>query len=372
VRLDPNHPNLPAARRSFKRSILRQQAWRHFQAARTLADQGALAEAQQMLIEALSIDPASTQARLYQGELFEQSAEYSRAREAYLRILKDDPNNIAAARRIYKLPAPDGRSPPAVTGSTGDPFSITGLIPEDPPGTAYPASPAPDQITSLSNFVISLRNHTLGQDAHIQEAEARTRSLRDALARSITGRPAMRSPVSRKFLQPGSLESLLGGSAAVFVEAPPALPGMKETLIEGKASTGGSDPPVAPSRRRPCRQAVAPATIPPPGRPVLFELLRVHADRSSVRLQVALRNRGPTSISLPGSPTALVRSPGNPDRKVKIRFSGKVVPAGGNLTGTVRVPGNPLSPGATIVLTDLDPADFGSRRLYLTAAGQML
>src|SRR4029434_4965593 len=105
VRIDPDHPNLAAARQSFKLALAKQEADRHIQAAHTLESQGALAAAQEKVLEGLGLNPSDVSARLYLGQLAEKMGQLPQARNAYMDVLKEDPNNLTAAQRLKVLPA---------------------------------------------------------------------------------------------------------------------------------------------------------------------------------------------------------------------------------------------------------------------------
>ena len=71
VSIDPNNPALPAARVSFKSALAKQEADQCMQAAKTLVGQGALTEAHQKLIEAISYCPEDGEVLLYHAKVCE-------------------------------------------------------------------------------------------------------------------------------------------------------------------------------------------------------------------------------------------------------------------------------------------------------------
>ena len=103
VRLDPQHPSIPAARRSFKQALAKQESIKCLQAAKTLEDAGALTEAHQKALEAVNICPTCVSARVYQGIISEKLKLYTEAHEAYMTALRYDPKNTIAARHLRAL-----------------------------------------------------------------------------------------------------------------------------------------------------------------------------------------------------------------------------------------------------------------------------
>jgi len=221
VRIDPNHPNLPAARQSFKLALARQEAERDVAAARTLEAQGAIPEANQKVCEALGLCPTDAGYRLYQGYLLERMGQYAQAHDAYLSVLKDDPKNVQAAQRLQALPT-GWRPPPAapaqglaappagllapaagagglapaagpllpaaggLTAAAGAVGSAAGALApfvEAPPALTLPASPqaAPDAVSNLSGFLTGLRNTAIKNQLAFQEYESQVH-------KSLTGR----------------------------------------------------------------------------------------------------------------------------------------------------------------------------------------
>jgi tetratricopeptide (TPR) repeat protein len=103
VKLDPQHPSIPAARQSFKLALAKQESIRCCQAAKTLEDAGALTEAHQKAIEAVNISPTCVSARIYQGTISEKLKLYTEAHDAFMTALRYDPKNAIAARHLKAL-----------------------------------------------------------------------------------------------------------------------------------------------------------------------------------------------------------------------------------------------------------------------------
>ncbi|HEY9715424.1 MAG TPA: hypothetical protein V6C72_18265, partial [Chroococcales cyanobacterium] len=91
----------------------------------------------------------------------------------------------------------------------------------------------------------------------------------------------------------------------------------------------------------------------PPAAPVKFELEGVKPSPTGINLRVVLRNQKGTTLNLPGHTTAVVRTTGMKDQEVKVSFPGKSIPPGGELHGTVHVPGHHLSPSSDLYLPEL-------------------
>lgn len=153
VRIDPNNPNLPAARQSFKLALARQEAQKSIDTARQLEAQGQLPDAHQKVLEAVGLCPGDTAMRLYQGQLSQRMGFYSEAHDAYLSVLRSDPNNIEATKGLQELPsiaaAPDtvsasGAPPlaPAMVGMAATAGSLSALQSAGTPVVAPAATAA--------------------------------------------------------------------------------------------------------------------------------------------------------------------------------------------------------------------------------------
>ncbi len=103
VSVEPNHPNLPAARQSFKLALARQEAQKMFEAAKTLDSNGALSEAYAKSAESVSLSPGDVKFRTYQAELAERLGNLPDAKYLYLEVLRQDPKNLIAAQKVKFL-----------------------------------------------------------------------------------------------------------------------------------------------------------------------------------------------------------------------------------------------------------------------------
>ncbi len=103
VSIDANHPNLPAARQSFKLALARQEAQKMYEAARNLDNNGALSEAYAKALESVNLSPGDVKFRTYQAELAERLGNLPEAKHLYLEVLRQDPKNLIAAQKVKLL-----------------------------------------------------------------------------------------------------------------------------------------------------------------------------------------------------------------------------------------------------------------------------
>lgn len=185
VRLDPNHPYLPAARQSFKIALAKQEAEKSIAAAKNLESQGLLAEAYSKANEAVSYSPGNSSYKLYQGELLERLGHAGQAKQVYLGVLKDDPQNATAVNKIRALGAgavatglsaaglaqsllPNGGS---TAGFPGTKFPIDMTSPAADPLVASAQGGPIDHVGQLSSFMGQLRNQMFMQKQSDQKVE---------------------------------------------------------------------------------------------------------------------------------------------------------------------------------------------------------
>lgn len=314
VRLDPNHPYLPAARQSFKLQLARQEADKSLKAAKTLDSQGLPREAYQRLQQAISLSPGDSSYKLYQGELLEKLGMPAKAKEAYLNVLKDDPQNVMAAQRIKSLPIqtnagqpltrqPEGfpgtkfplpaqGSPIAALASaaglgTGVAAGITPLTrhPDGFPGTKFPllADPASiaagntvaqglpvaaggipvDHVGTLSNFLGSLRGHMSEQKEVANKFEDQVKAVMKGPPKATEVTEALHSGGGDDFIEK-ILQSPVGSplptaGAAASAAASAAAPALRPPI------TGASAAPLMKSL-----DATPPASAAPPSAPPAF------------------------------------------------------------------------------------------------------
>lgn len=219
VSIDPNHPNLPAARQSFKLALARQEAQKTYEAAKTLDASGAVPEAYNKASESVALSPGDVKFRLYQAELAERLGNAPEAKHLYMEILRQDPKNLVAAQKIKSLTelltgndtaqslrgpigmmskeglqaqagALDAAASSLVQGATSG--ALTSSPPlgsalgtpmmsrlEGPALATLPAAPGAlkgpiptaDPVQNMSGFLGSLRNYMIQQKKDIQKQE---------------------------------------------------------------------------------------------------------------------------------------------------------------------------------------------------------
>lgn len=105
VKLEPTHPALPQARKSFKVALARQQAQSAYESAHVLEKQGKLNDAHTKATEAVTLHPTNSQMRLYHAQLSQKLGLNNEAHAGYLAVLKQDPTSDEAAAGLRALPA---------------------------------------------------------------------------------------------------------------------------------------------------------------------------------------------------------------------------------------------------------------------------
>lgn len=177
VRIDPDHPNLPAARQSFKLALARIQASKAYEAGVSLDTHGAYKEAYGKASEAVNLSPGNTTYQLFQASLLEKLGNLTAAKSLYLKILHDHPNNITAVSRIKSLnnlissPGSNGNltAMKATQGTLGSPQGqFQGEAQEAPAlsylpgpykgGTYKRKVPTGDHVQNMTGFLGSLRD----------------------------------------------------------------------------------------------------------------------------------------------------------------------------------------------------------------------
>lgn len=149
VRLEPNHPYLPAARQSFKLALAKQESEKSFAAAKNLESQGLLTDAYQKASEAANYSAGNSNYKVYQGELLEKMGKSAQARQVYMNVLKDDPKNVAATERLKGIPVDIANAAPGLAGLAG------ALAPKGHPA-GFPGSKFPWPTTSHPSSIPGL------------------------------------------------------------------------------------------------------------------------------------------------------------------------------------------------------------------------
>lgn len=100
VMIDPNNPNLPQARMSFRLAMARQQADQAYGYAQSLDAQGNIYGAIQATQQGLAADPNNVKLTTFRAYLYEKLGQFSQARDGYSLALREDPNNQYAQERL--------------------------------------------------------------------------------------------------------------------------------------------------------------------------------------------------------------------------------------------------------------------------------
>lgn len=198
VKIHPEHPNLPAARQSFKLAYAKQEAGKAYDLAHTLESQGSLLSAYQKASDAVGLYPSETKYQSYCAQL----ATKLQASVANNGQNSVQPNQISgmanaafsgAAAGLAAMPngadvtATAGQQSTLVPGNTPEapPILIPtaqamGLAPAGVPAIStapfahenmYQPISTDRQVASMSNFLVSLRNFTMQQQNQIRDAQ---------------------------------------------------------------------------------------------------------------------------------------------------------------------------------------------------------
>lgn len=193
VKIDPNHPNLPAARQSFKLALARQQAVKAYQASQTLYAHDAYREAFDKASLAVRLSPGNTEYKMFQAQILEKLGDLNGAKQQYLTILHDNPHHVAAARRIKALNllalSPTNSAAPKQVGLLASQGTLAPqtnslnvpqyrgegpalpYLPGPNPGGAYKKVPTGDHVQNMTGFLGSLRDLMLKQKKALQANE---------------------------------------------------------------------------------------------------------------------------------------------------------------------------------------------------------
>ncbi len=166
VKIHPQHPNLPAARQSFKLAYAKQEAGKAYDLAKTLESQGSLLSAYQKASEAVHLYPSEPRYQSYCAQL-----------AAKMQAAAQNPNAANALNQQSTLvPGSTPEAPPVLIPTA----QAIGLAPAAVPGASvtplgnasgHQQLSTDSQVNSMSNFLVSLRNFTMQQQNQIQAAE---------------------------------------------------------------------------------------------------------------------------------------------------------------------------------------------------------
>ncbi len=224
VRLDPNNPQLPTARRCVKLALAQQASQKSLATAKALGSAGQLKDAYEKTNEALSYAANNTHALLYKGELAQKLGQPLEARQAYIAVLEEDPKNTEAIKALKAMSKPGSQSvsatkpqaahksgrrtaatthksktasnpaphksvtlasKPSPTNTVPQPGSITPLSNATTSSAVAPAVVATADIaatSTLANFTGSLRDLSLAQRNQSKQLDSLNQSSLKSLA----------------------------------------------------------------------------------------------------------------------------------------------------------------------------------------------
>lgn len=355
VRLNPSHPNLPAARESFKRATHKQAVQSHLKQAQGLELQGALPEAEQHIKEAISHNPSDPNIRLYHALLLEKMGQNSAAYNAHLSVLKADPSNATATQHSRML----ATMLPATAATTAD--------------TLTAADAGSVDVAQLSGFAGSLRNHMLNEQKRLEGVEqVAHQTVRHIAKHSAGGIATPDLSDSIGSVMPSELATKLNGSIdSVPITASLPAPTYRPPIV---ASAPAAMPPRAPSLTSPANlshtffsgSATTPPAIPQiaTSTPVRFELEGVKPSARQMELKVVIRNDQNTALAIPRRPKVSIHT-GNTSTTARASFADASIPPHGEAHGIISVPNRQISPSSDIALVNLLPGN-NSQPIHLT------
>jgi tetratricopeptide (TPR) repeat protein len=393
VRLDPENPQLPAARAYVKQALAKRAALKYFETAKTLAGASDVSDAYEKVNEALALCPKNASMLLFKGQLAERAGNYAEARQLYLIVLNEEPKNVQAAKGLKTLKTKANEGGPttalkeqankvghlarqeslvlpaparayttyksrALTTSSKAPTTpqLTSETPQAAPAlatssalaSAFPDTQAPassgNEVSSLASFAGSVRDVGISGKNKDKQVEKSARS---------------------------SLQAMPDASQALGSTAVPVLSPLPDNISQTSDAVNGASVPLAPPIAAPAAQAgtnfaassswtsTAPSQpngVPANGLPVRLELVKVSPSNGAMILRVALRNDGEEPMHLPGNLKVAVKAPGQTLQYVKARFYTDSVPAHGTAEGTIRVPSSQFSPATDVYLPNF-PGD---------------
>ncbi|MBU6450587.1 MAG: hypothetical protein KGS72_02330 [Cyanobacteria bacterium REEB67] len=183
VKIDPNHPNLPAARQSFKLALARREAYKAYDSAHSLETQGQLAAAYQKASDAVELYPSESNFQAYKTQLAGQ------LQAAGMPVYAASGQAIQALSNLVQqgngaLPTAAASAIPVGLGTAASqlPAAATAMAADN----MYRPLSTDNQVNSMSGFLSSLRNFTMQQQTQQQAYE----TTANQTISSIAGVPA--------------------------------------------------------------------------------------------------------------------------------------------------------------------------------------
>ena len=183
VKIDPKHPNLPAARQSFKLALAKREARKSFDLAHSLEIQGQLPPAYQKATDAVELYPSEESYQTYKAQLaarlqaagmpvYSQSGLALQALSSLMQQPEQPPASSLPTAQALGLTAPavqswqGGSAMPVTAGypnMANSPAAglMNGMMTEN----MYKPVSTDSHVTSMTGFLASLRNFTAQQKA---------------------------------------------------------------------------------------------------------------------------------------------------------------------------------------------------------------
>lgn len=357
VRLDPNNPHLPAARKCVKAALARRAALKCFESAKTLNGVGDYKDAYDKTLEALTYTPNNSQILLLKGQLADKLSYHAEAREAYLAVLAEDPKNQEAAKGLKGVkPNAKGRAPqmqlaakqsssptqpPKAPPFTSSFNKVATDVTTDNTSAVSTVAAAPDDVGSLSRFIDSVRNLAVTEKIQTKQFEKLSQKSLNTMANKSAKAAQPTSAGPEVPILRAQVPLLDTGSSAIeapaALAADPEMPKLAPPIPQRAASKGvGSSLPFVP--------------LEPAGQAVSLELQKVTPSKAGITLKVLLRNESDHDLAIPAHLKVAVKSPGRPKKFVAVRFYSDTVPAKCFAKGVIRLPESEFSPTTDVFL----------------------
>ena len=180
VQLNPSHPHLPAARQSFKLALAKQEAKKAYDLAQSLEKEGALSAAYQKASDAVGLYPSDKNYKAY----WETLGEKIRAQGI---PAAPPPLSPEAQAQLAALAQP-GEQPPQASLPTAQNLGLAQTPAAQQAQFAgengYRPMNTDTQVSSISNFLSTMRDFTVQQQNQI---DATSKATREALKSLGTG-----------------------------------------------------------------------------------------------------------------------------------------------------------------------------------------
>ncbi|MBK7838771.1 MAG: tetratricopeptide repeat protein [Candidatus Obscuribacter sp.] len=177
VQLNPSHPHLPAARQSFKLALAKQEAKKAYDLAQSLEKEGALSAAYQKASDAVGLYPSDKNYKAY----WETLGEKIRAQGI---PAAPPPLSPEAQAQLAALAQP-GEQPPQASLPTAQNLGLAQTPAAQQAQFAgengYRPMNTDTQVSSISNFLSTMRDFTVQQQNQIDTASKATREALKSL-----------------------------------------------------------------------------------------------------------------------------------------------------------------------------------------------